>query len=220
MHEWLFAAYILCALPNEVVKCPDGERANPRPTITAVLSRDAMTRTQRVAMIEEVDQIMSQAGITIDWRVAPAPTTPTTTVVNVYVQELLPLPRGQQRQPLGAVPRVKGRLVPLIFVSRHAATRMVNAAGIVRDVDGFDYIYGRFVGRIIAHEFAHLFLQSDEHDASGLMRARFQVRDVLRRGADAYLLAPGRVHDLQRRMAMLARRTILTRSTAPVVKVK
>jgi len=65
-----------------------------------------------------------------------------------------------------------------IYVSCGKVRQFVDAAGI-RAFDGFhDRVYGRFLGRIVAHELGHLLLDSVDHRDRGLMRPRFDVRDV------------------------------------------
>jgi len=76
-----------------------------------------------------------------------------------------------------------------IYVSCGKVRQFVDAAGI-RAFDGFyDRLYGRFLGRIVAHELGHLLLDSVHHRDRGLMRPRFDVRDVRSDDAARYEFA-------------------------------
>jgi len=52
-----------------------------------------------------------------------------------------------------------------------------------------DQLAAKLAGRVLAHELGHILLNSRGHEPSGLMRERYQARDVLRAGPSAYALS-------------------------------
>jgi hypothetical protein len=71
-------------------------------------------------------------------------------------------------------------MLPRITISPSAVEQIV-ADGISPNGNfpRFSQVYPRFMGRVIAHEFGHLLLQTREHSRTGLMRANFAFRDAV-----------------------------------------
>jgi hypothetical protein len=42
-----------------------------------------------------------------------------------------------------------------------------------------DYLYGRAMGRLVAHELFHILTMSADHDDGGVAKSSFSVRDML-----------------------------------------
>ena len=53
-----------------------------------------------------------------------------------------------------------------------------------------EQLAAKLAGRVLAHELGHILLNSRGHEPSGLMRERYQARDVLNAGRSAYSLSP------------------------------
>jgi hypothetical protein len=151
-------------------------------------------------MAAEVHAIWAHAGVNVVWQTArPTEALADTIVVLVQIRDSLPFATSEASQPLGVVVRVNDRLQHTIFIARSAVERLVDASGVQRAGYPFDLFYGRFVGRIVAHELGHLLLDSSQHCASGLMRERFTGRDVLTSSHTRYTLCDGERAALTRR---------------------
>ena len=146
--------------------------------IVATVSRDVITPPQAAAMVAEVNRIWLRAAVRVIWTNGPLLLPSSALNVSVYIDDRLRLPCPEDVQPLGAVTRIDGEIQPAIFVSRSAIHRLMESAGVRRVGDPFDFLYGRLVGRVVAHELGHLLLESDEHRSFGLMRPRFRTSDV------------------------------------------
>ncbi len=149
-------------------------------TIRLVLPDADLTPGQAAALKSEVATIWSPPGLQIVWqrgrRVRDQAAADWT--VGIDLRDRVPLAAQSAPQPLGAVAVIDGRMRRTIYVSCGKVRQFVDAAGI-RAFDGFhDRVYGRFLGRIVAHELGHLLLDSVHHRDRGLMRPRFDVRDV------------------------------------------
>lgn len=91
---------------------------------------------------------------------------------------------------LGQVTRVRGAFIRRILVSIPAIRHLVEASAVNRSHPAWDDVYGRLAARVVCHELGHLLLNSAGHDDTGLMRAKFGVRDVLASSAELVDLTP------------------------------
>jgi hypothetical protein len=175
-------------------------------TIRAVLPQAALASAQVAAMTSEVQAIWAPLGVQVIWRSSLASDESTVDwTIAVHVQDRLPInTEGLASQPLGAVLREQGRLQPVIFVSRFAVQQLLKTARVWKNETRFDRVYGRFVGRIVAHELGHLLLDSTTHRKKGLMRRDFGSRDVLIEQPIGYAFDDQDRATLGRRVAILA----------------
>jgi len=147
-------------------------------TIRLVLPDADLTPGQAAALKSEVATIWSPLGLQIVWQRGRRVRATADWTVGIDLRDRVPLAAQSAPQPLGAVAVIDGRMRRTIYVSCGKVRQFVDAAGI-RAFDGFhDRVYGRFLGRIVAHELGHLLLDSVDHRDRGLMRPRFDVRDV------------------------------------------
>jgi hypothetical protein len=113
---------------------------------------------------------------------------------------VLPAPSGEDKWSVAASRVVAGRVSPSIYVSLDAAERVVRAAS-----PPYSALAGimvtRVLGRAIAHELAHVLLNTRAHALHGLLRATFTVNDFVFPGQDGFKLdteqlARARQHEL------------------------
>ena len=206
MRRWLLAltAATLLSAPGS---SPAAAEGLSRPfTILAVLPQAALASEQVAAMTSEVQAIWAPLGVQVIWRPSLANGEMTVDwTIAVHVQDRLPINLdGLASQPLGAVLREQSRLQPVIFVSRFAIQQLLKTARVWKNETRFDRVYGRFVGRIIAHELGHLLLDSSNHRRKGLMRQHFGERDVLIDQPIRYTFDNEELATLRRRVSFLA----------------
>jgi hypothetical protein len=106
---------------------------------------------------------------------------------------------------LGSITFVDGEPEPTIVMYPNAVAMLVSLIKINNHPDQEwpfalrDAIYGRVLGRALAHEIGHYLLRSREHSVVGLMRARQSSSDLTRIDRDGFTLSAGdrlRVHAL------------------------
>jgi hypothetical protein len=157
-------------------------------SIRLLLPDADLTPSQAAAMKSEVATICAPLALQIAWQppLEDREQTAAEWTAAIDIRDRVPIAASSAPQPLGAVAVIEGRMHRTIYVSRGKVRQFVDAAGI-RVFDGFyDRFYGRFLGRIVAHELGHLLLDSAHHRDSGLMRRRFDVRDVLSNSTRRY----------------------------------
>ena len=88
---------------------------------------------------------------------------------------------------LGWVPFVQGRARQLVFLRVDRARAMIEPLSPRTNPDSFtELLVARLLGRSLAHELGHVLLNSQSHEATGLMRARYRAGDVLSVPTSAY----------------------------------
>jgi hypothetical protein len=181
---------VVCLLGGLLGGVPAGAQA-PSPALSAAATGDvamvlplhALPAVHAQALRAEATAIWARAGVALTWHRTPVGLDGVRTVV-VYVQAQLPPSRTSARGPLGVVMKEGDGFLPAIFVSRAAVRRLVAKAGVARDAVGFDPLFGRMLGRAVAHELGHLLL-GEGHGEDGLMRAGYAPDEVVREGAEA-----------------------------------
>ncbi len=139
-------------------------------------------------MQRELSQIMSGAGYAIEWR-DPGTQEPYPDIANLAVVELrgncsppsgasTPVGPIEDREPLASTPVTNGHILPFSTVNCEAITRLLAPSLAGEALAHRNFIYGRAVARIVAHELYHVLSGSDEHDHEGIAKAGFTARDL------------------------------------------
>ncbi len=148
----------------------------------------------------EVDAIWTPQAVRIEWSHAGTPG-----CVRVVIDRppsMLPSPAVEERWSVAATRIVAGQVTPLIYVSVDAAERVVRAANPPYSAPALAGIMvTRVLGRAIAHELAHILLNTRAHARHGLLRATFTADDFVFPGQDGFRLdteqlAQARHHEL------------------------
>jgi hypothetical protein len=149
--------------------------------VWVILSAPMLTMYQHRTLREEVNRIWEPYDVDLQWHdKSPEFGEWPGFVVTVRVDDSKIVSRRSPDFPvLGEVRVVGNRMLPTITISPEGVKQIV-ARGIspADNFPRFSYVYARFIGRVIAHEFGHLFLRSRDHVKRGLMRARFTFRDA------------------------------------------
>jgi len=148
----------------------------------------------------EVDAIWAPQAVRIEWSHAGAPG-----CVRVVIDRpapALPSPGGEERWSVAATRVVAGRVSPPMYVSVDAAERVVRAASPPYSAPALaGLMVTRVLGRAIAHELAHILLNTRVHAPHGLLRATFTADDFVFPGLEGFTLdteqlARARHHEL------------------------
>jgi hypothetical protein len=136
----------------------------------------------------ELDSLMRSASYRVEWREAgiqPGAETATVTVVELRgVCE----PVGDQTEPsvppasassLASTAVSDGQVLPFSWVNCEVLTRMLAPALANQHPTQRDYLYGRAIARVVAHELYHVLTNHREHSVSGIAKPSFTVDDLL-----------------------------------------
>jgi len=134
----------------------------------------------------EVDAIWAAHAVRVEWSRAE----PTGCVRVVIDRPASVLPAGREEQWSVASSRiVEGRVSPPIYVSLDAAERVVRAASPPYSTPALAGIMvTRVLGRAMAHELAHVLLNTRAHAPHGLLRGRFTADDFVYPGREGFRL--------------------------------
>jgi hypothetical protein len=148
-------------------------------------------------MKREVAEIWEAHDVTIDWSGTGAPSV--RVVIDRPATALRAGGEGEEHWAVAGTRVVDGRVTPPIYVSVDAAERVVRSANPPYSSPTLaGIVVPRVVGRALAHEIAHVLLDTRVHSSSGLLRARFTADDFVSPARDAF--------DLDRAQLVLARR--------------
>jgi hypothetical protein len=140
------------------------------------------------AMREELDWITSPIGLKFGWRLfdSVGKHTPVARLAVIHfkgsckVDDLTVLPSHSfYRLKLGWTHAVDGRVVPYADIFCDAIRAYIAPTLLVTDPQQREAIYGRAVGRVVAHELYHIFAETRKHAWSGLAKANCSEADLV-----------------------------------------
>jgi hypothetical protein len=131
----------------------------------------------------ELGRLMSTAGYRIEWADSRDPERPSTESPLAVVQL-----RGTCA--LSAVPPARvgalastavsgGQIIPFSSVDCTNLTRVLSAPLAAEPGARRDFLYGRAMARLLAHELYHVLLKTGDHSREGLARSAFTAADLL-----------------------------------------
>jgi hypothetical protein len=155
----------------------------------------------------EVSALMHQAGYRVEWRSLDADRGEDADALHLAVLELngtcgiAPgysiLERAAPTSPsLATTSITDGQVLPFSVLNCAALTRSVSAA-VAQDAGARrDFLYGRAMARVVAHELYHVLARTPEHARAGVARSCFSIGDLLAErfdfeGATLARLRPG-----------------------------
>jgi hypothetical protein len=151
--------------------------------LTVILNFES-TRSQRsVATMErEAEKLLSESGVSLDWRMrnrlSPGESFSRLAVVELKGRcEMLPF-LSAARPPsgrLGVTYRMDGRVIPFSEVECDAVRSTLGAAHLPVDPAARELLYGRALGRVLAHELLHVINQSGRHTKDGVGQKYFSA---------------------------------------------
>jgi hypothetical protein len=141
-------------------------------------------------MKREVSGLMGQAGYRVEWRSLDADRGEDTDAPELVVLELSGVcgpATGSSGGGTGALNSsslaitnvTDGQVLPFSTLNCAVISRSISDA-LARDpVAQRDFLYGRAMGRVAAHELYHVLTRTTEHARSGVARSCFSVNDLL-----------------------------------------
>ena len=141
-------------------------------------------------MKREVGSLMSQAGYRVEWRSLDSPRGLDGDASMLAVLELngtcglaagygAPERQLATNTSLATTSITDGRVMPFSSLNCTALTRNVSAA-LGQDAGARrDFLYGRAMARVVAHELYHVLMRSAEHARAGVARSCFSTADLL-----------------------------------------
>ncbi|HEY4361221.1 MAG TPA: hypothetical protein VGN17_09640 [Bryobacteraceae bacterium] len=139
-------------------------------------------------MQREVNTLLQSAGYRVDWR-QKGESSQSVEGASVAVLQL----RGVCQVPenpgavepltknvsLASSAVVDGEVLPFSWLECETLTKMLSPFLALEPGAKRDFLYGRAMGRLVAHEFLHVLANSREHDHAGVGKPSFSARDVL-----------------------------------------
>jgi hypothetical protein len=135
-------------------------------------------------MQREVNALMKAAGYRVDWRIAgESPATEATALVVMELRGtcLAPdsstsLDRLEDGSILASTAVSDGQILPFSWVNCESVTKLLghSIAGSRKN-----FLYGRAIGRLVAHELYHILTKERHHAESGVAKAAFSAQDLL-----------------------------------------
>jgi len=156
------------------------------------------------AMEEETQEIFKGAGLHLDWKSREEAARITAPDL-VYVRfngrcELPPPPLYDElgeTGPLASTYETDGEIQPFSEVSCDRVGALVRSGLRGSDVKRGDQLIGRALGRVVAHELAHILTGSAKHSKDGVFEAAFKARQLI---AGELSLGPADIDRLRSRL--------------------
>jgi hypothetical protein len=147
-------------------------------------------------MKRELSALMHQAGYSVQWRSVDADRSEDAVTSLLAVLELNGVcgiasgypetePSAALFTSLATTTVTDGHVLPFSSLNCTALSRSVSAA-LAKDAGARrDFLYGRAMARVVAHELYHVLLRTTEHARSGVGRSCFTTGDLLGERFDA-----------------------------------
>ena len=138
-------------------------------------------------MQHEAGVLMEAAGYTLEWRAIPR--APIEAVdAPIVVMELRGVCDAPERSDdalsladssiLASAAVSNGEILPFGSVQCDVLSRMV-AGALPKSGKNREFLYGRAMGRLVAHELYHILTKTRDHEDAGVGKSHFSAKDVL-----------------------------------------
>ncbi len=160
--------------------------------VVVYLSGDAQP-TSLEAMKSEAGALLQSAGYHLAWnnlRDARGASVNASVIVLEMRGKCQPpnlaIPARDQSASLASTAMIDGKLLPFVTLECDALSRLI-ASALAKTGGDMDFLYGRAMGRLAAHELNHILGNTREHVSGGVAKSSFSAQDVL---ADRFEFAP------------------------------
>jgi hypothetical protein len=152
--------------------------------ISIYLKTDPVDAAVVTYMKGEMANLMRSAGFNLEWLDARAGISSVDSQLIVLELEgaCAPdtaVPTGASAGPLASTAASDGRILPFSTVHCNVLNRMLGSAIAEEAAPRRDWLYGRALARIAAHEIYHVLTQASDHSQGGVAKAAFFARDLL-----------------------------------------
>jgi hypothetical protein len=178
---------VLVCFFDAVLRPGLAEPVNPPHRKLVVYLKTAVGQPPADEMKREVEALMESAGYSVSWR-SPGDFGQDEGEAAVIVSEfqgICDVPRlGTVLSPpgpgaiLASTAVSDGEVLPFISVDCATVTRLL-APALPNEAARRTFLYGRALGRVVAHELFHALTRTREHDDSGIAKHSFRASDIL-----------------------------------------
>jgi len=203
---------VFLCLAVAVLPCAGGSRqASVAPIALYTQFQEAPSAAVREALESELNAIMEPAGLRFDWRSIGADNSAAAT--ELVVVNFLGRCDVDRLQPLEVMPGAlgwthvsDGVVLPFSDIDCTAVRGFLQRDLLARPPAFREEIYGRALGRVLAHELYHVLAGTSAHGACGVAKSGFTVVDLMTRGftfetAALRVLLESKAHQLLERAA-------------------
>lgn len=183
-----------------ILTCLSAARAED-PNVTVLLEfEQPHSSTSLLEMERETQTILKDSGLKLQFRMKQE--TPTDTVFQDVVVVRM---KGQckmdnfpvlldERGPLAYTHTTDGEVLPFSEVQCDRIRRSINSAMVGGDRGRADQLFGRAMGRVLAHEMFHIFAQTGQHGKQGVAKTALSGSQLI---SDSLPMDPHEVRTLQ-----------------------
>jgi hypothetical protein len=177
MYARLLAAFCLV----HVGVCCLWASSEDQPDNPLVVYLSGSTQPQRSLdyMKLELGSLMRTAGYRVEWSDSHPSTDAILIVVKLRgtceIREGPPARPG----PLASTSIVDGRIVPFSSIDCDSLSQLLSAQLASQPRARRDFLYGRAMARVLAHEIYHVLLDTGDHAREGVARGDFTAADLL-----------------------------------------
>ncbi|MCU1338439.1 MAG: hypothetical protein JWO19_4020 [Bryobacterales bacterium] len=157
-------------------------------TLVVYLNANANQSTKPIQFFKlELGALMRTAGYQLEWR-ETGKSSNDAGVATLVVLEM----RGVCEPPnrdfasetvatvtLASTAVSDGQVLPFSWVNCRTLTELLASALSVQRSDQRDYLYGRAIARVVAHELYHVLANEREHSVDGVAKACFTLQDLM-----------------------------------------
>jgi hypothetical protein len=202
MFAWLLA--LVCLFHTDAFP---GGGTPPSAKLPIFLTVGASQPAGPVAyMKQELDSILDNAGFQVVWEDPrhPDPTGLPSSIVVLELRGVCGLPQGADRlEPsvssgasLAETAVSAQGVTPFSWVNCANLTRLIGPELSTQPGAEREYLYGRAMARVVAHEVYHVVMGSRDHGRNGVAKASFTVADLL---DEVFPFDPGELAKLRRK---------------------
>jgi len=175
---------VCCLLPLSIASgssLPDASKdvvvyLKPAPGLSASAVDEAKT---------ELASVMRAAGVNIAWWDPGRSSVLGTLVVADFIGMCSVPAAPAEVADIGSLPPLAhtstadGRILPLTYVDCGTLSQVTGPALVHLPMIQREHMYGRAIGRLLAHEIYHILAQTRDHAASGIAKMHFSAADLL-----------------------------------------
>ncbi len=178
----------LCCLLSVALRAGQNEPSGSLDHKLVVYLRANQSQSAQSAaeMKREVTAAMETTGYSVSWRAAGQSQTESIDAAVVVVDlrgecraSMEPSQGALASKILASTAVADGELLPFSWVECSALSKYLSRELTREASSRRDSLYGRAMGRLIAHELFHILANTKKHDDSGIAKAAFSSRDLL-----------------------------------------
>jgi len=152
------------------------------------------------AMQKELSGLMSGAGFTAQWEDLTSYRDVSGYIVVVDLEgdcsvpfhtETVPLQDGT---PIGSTATSENHILPFVSLNCSALNALLAPYMADQPASFREFVFGRALGRVLAHELYHVVSRSGAHLDSGVAKARFSAADLMKNQFEFSEVALDRIH--------------------------